>query len=213
MPVAFLGDDDFRRIVVIGNTGSGKTTLAGQVAALLGAPHVELDALHWEPNWTPPRVDAFQERVTAALAGPGWVADGNYGAVRDFVWGRADTIIWLNYPLWVNLWRLLRRSLWRSLCQPELWNGNRERFRTQFLSRDSLFVWALKIHRRRRKQIPELLAKPEYHRLRRLQFCSPGATRHWLADVQQRASDENRTRQRPHATVGRAPWISGGSAA
>ncbi|HEV7213836.1 MAG TPA: hypothetical protein VGP33_01830, partial [Chloroflexota bacterium] len=182
--MACLGDDDFRRIVVVGTTGSGKTTLAGQIAARFGAPHIELDALHWEPNWALPRVEAFRERVATALTGRAWVADGNYGAVRDIVWGRADTIIWLNYPLWVNLWRLLRRSLWRSLFQPELWNGNRERFRTQFLSSDSLFLWAVKTYRRRRKQIPTLLADPGYGHLRHLEFCSPRATRRWLAAVQ-----------------------------
>jgi adenylate kinase family enzyme len=195
MPKKYPAEGDFRRIVVIGNTGSGKTTLARALAALLGAPHVELDALHWwEPNWVLPRVDDFRARAAAALAGPAWVADGNYRAIRDIAWGRADTIIWLNYSLWVNLWRLLRRSLRRSFIQPELWNGNRECFRQQFLSADSLFVWAVKTHRRRRKQIPAALAQPEYAHLRVLQFCTPAATRRWLREAQKRAGNGNRTR-------------------
>jgi adenylate kinase family enzyme len=174
---------EFRRIVVVGNTGSGKSTLAARLATLLRVPHVELDALFWEPGWTEARPDAFRRRGAAAVAGPGWVADGNYSKVRDLVWGRADTLIWLDYPLWVNLWRLLRRSLWRSLFQPELWNGNRECLRNQFLSWDSLFVWAVKTSRRRRREYARLLAQPEYAHLRALQYCSPGQTRRWLAEV------------------------------
>lgn len=142
----------WRRIVVVGNTGSGKTTLARHLATVLQVPHVELDALFWEPNWTPAAVDVFRGRVAAAVSGAGWVVDGNYGKVRDLVWGRADALIWLNYPLWVNLWRLLRRSIWRSVWQPDLWNGNRERLRNQSLNWDSLFVWAVKTSRRRRRE-------------------------------------------------------------
>src|SRR6185312_4099470 len=106
----------------------------------------------------------------------------------------ADAVIWLNYPLWVNLWRLFRRSLRRSFFQPELWNGNQERFRQQFLSRDSLFLWAVKTHRRRRTQIPALLAQPEYAHVRCWQFCTPSATQRWLTAAQKRAGNGNRTR-------------------
>ncbi len=45
-PISTLG----QRIVVVGTTGSGKTTLAAQLALIAGCPHIELDALHWEPN-------------------------------------------------------------------------------------------------------------------------------------------------------------------
>ncbi len=177
------GTTGLHRVVVVGNTGSGKTTLAKHLAAILRVPHVELDALFWEPNWTPARAEVFRERVGAALGGPGWVVDGNYSKVRDLVWGRADTLIWLNYPLWVNLWRLLRRSIWRSLWQPDLWNGNRERLRNQFLSWDSLFVWAVKTSRRRRREYRRLLNEREYAQLRVVQLFSPSQTRRWRAGM------------------------------
>jgi len=99
-----------RRIVVVGTTGSGKTTLAGELARRLEVPHVELDALHWEPGWTEAPTDLFRERVTHALSGEAWVADGNYSAVRDIVWSRADTIVWLDYSLPTMLYRLARRT-------------------------------------------------------------------------------------------------------
>jgi len=133
-----------RRIVVVGTTGSGKTTLAGELARRLEVSHVELDALHWEPNWVEAPIGIFRERVIRAVSGGAWVADGNYSAVRDIVWSRADTIVWLDYSLPAILCRLTRRTFRRIFTREELWNGNRERIWVQFLSRDSIFLWALK---------------------------------------------------------------------
>lgn len=172
-----------RRIVVLGTTGSGKTTLARRLVDHLGLPLVELDALHWEPNWTPAAPDRFRARADVATAGDGWVVDGNYSAVRTIIWPRAEMLIWLDYPLVVNLWRLLWRSLRRGLTQEELWNGNRESLREQFLSRDSLFLWAVTHHGRRRREYPVQLARPEYAHLAVVRLRSPRATRQWLARV------------------------------
>ena len=133
-----------RRIVVVGTTGSGKTTLASDLAQRLEVPHVDLDALHWEPGWTEAPTDLFRERVTRALSGEAWVTDGYYSAVRDIVWSRADTIVWLDYSLPTILYRLARRTFRRAFTREELWSGNKERVLTQFLSRDSIFLWALK---------------------------------------------------------------------
>jgi len=154
-----------------------------QLAQRRALPHVELDALHWEPHWTPAATEVFRERVAEALSGDGWVTDGNYHVVRDIVWGRGDTLIWLDYTLPLILWRLLKRGVWRASTGAELWNGNRETFRGQFLSRDSLFLWALKTYHRRRREYPELLAKPEHAHLAVIRLRSPRATRRWLANV------------------------------
>ena len=170
-----------RRIAVVGTTGAGKTTLARGLAQGLGLRHVELDALYWEPKWTPATTDAFRKRAAQALSGDGWVVDGNYGQVRDIIWSRADTIVWLDYSLPVIFWRLVWRTFWRVGTQAELWNGNRERLREQFFSRDSLFLWALRTYRKRRGQYPMLFAQPEHAHLTVVHLCSPRATRAWLA--------------------------------
>lgn len=102
------------RIVIVGRTGSGKTTLARKLAAARGVPHVELDALYFQPDLSTVPLDVLRERTTAAIAGERWVTDGNKGAVRDLVWPRADTVIWLDYALSVSLWRLARRALRRT---------------------------------------------------------------------------------------------------
>ncbi len=131
-----------RRLIVLGTSGSGKTTLAKTLATLIDAPCVELDALNWGPNWTAADTATFRAQVAAATAGERWVVDGGYTSVRDLLWPRADAIIWLDYPIGVNLWRLFWRVCRRIRSKEELWNGNRESFRANFLSRDSLFVWA-----------------------------------------------------------------------
>src|SRR5919197_1581708 len=101
------------RIVILGRTGSGKTTLARELAATLGVPHVELDSLYFGPDFSTAPLPVLRERTTAAIAGERWVTDGNKRAVRDLVWPRADTIVWLDYHFYVRLWRLvgLARSL------------------------------------------------------------------------------------------------------
>jgi adenylate kinase family enzyme len=140
-----------------------------------------LDALHWEPNWTEAPLDVFRQRVTDALSAEAWVVDGNYSKVRDIVWGRTDTLVWLDYPLTVCLYRLLRRTLRRATTRELLWGTNRESWQQAFFSRDSLFVWAFTSHRRRKRTFPAALRRPEYAHLRVVRLRSPRAARRWLA--------------------------------
>jgi len=173
----------YRRIVVVGTTGSGKTTLASHISERLGIPHVELDAINWGPNWTMRPNDEFHSAVDLATSGETWVVDGNYSRTRDLLWPRADTIVWLDYPLAVVLWRLWWRTLRRTLRKEELWSGNRERFWTQFISSDSLFVWALQTYWRRRREYPVLLSAPEHAHLTLVHLRSPWQTNKWLKEL------------------------------
>ena len=172
------------RIVVVGSTCAGKTTLARRLSALLDIPHVELDALNWEPNWVAAQLEVFRQRVEDAVAGDAWVVDGNYTAVRDLVWPRATTLIWLDYPMRTLFWRLLRRTLRRTLTGEELWNGNREQFRIQFLSRDSLFLWLLRTYRQRRRDTSLEIGCLSAPTLRWSTCARRGATRDWLSALE-----------------------------
>lgn len=171
-----------QRINVVGTTGSGKTTTARQLAERLGVLHVEMDALNWGPNWTPAEREVLRERMSQALVGEAWVVDGNYSSVRDIVWGRADTIVWLDYTLLVTMAQLMRRTVKRVVTKEELWNGNRERW-TNFYTRDSILWWGLTTYRRRRREYPVLLVRPEYAHLAVVHLRTPRAAREWLAAV------------------------------
>jgi adenylate kinase family enzyme len=136
-----------RQISVVGNSGSGKTTVARELAATLGVPHLELDSIFHQPGWQPLDETNFLQRVDEFTAAPGWVVDGNYSAVRELVWSRADTVVWLDLPRR----RVMRRVIWRTLCRmatkAELWNGNREQWRNLLgPPQDSIIMWAWTKH-------------------------------------------------------------------
>jgi len=158
-----------RRVAVVGTSGSGKTTLAHMLARHLGVPHVELDALYWKPNWTAIPREVLRERVSHALEGDAWVVDGNYPSVRDIVWERADTIVWLDYPLHLIMGRILLRTVRRIISREPLWNENRESLRALF-SKNSILLWALQTYGHHRATYPsELVRYPhlQSYRLRR----------------------------------------------
>jgi adenylate kinase family enzyme len=174
--------DSHRRVVVIGTSGSGKTTLARRLAARLDIPHVELDAIYWGPDWSPAPREVFRECVAQALVGDAWTIDGNYSVVRDIVWGRADTVVWLDHPLPVVMGRVTWRTIRRTVKREELWNGNREQLRNAFFSRESIIWWAFSTYRRRRKEYPILFSQPEYAHLAVVRLHSPRAAQEWLND-------------------------------
>jgi adenylate kinase family enzyme len=122
------------------------------MSKILGVPHVELDELHWGPNWTERPTEALREAVRERASSEGWVIDGNYSKVQDIVWTRATDAVWLNYPFAMVFGRALRRTVSRMVTREELFSGNRESFRTSFLSRDSILWWVITSFRRRRRQ-------------------------------------------------------------
>lgn len=162
-----------RRVSVVGVSGAGKTTFAAALADRLGVAHVELDAIFHQPGWTSLPAEEFRHRVGEVADGDGWVACGNYSAVQELLWARADAVIWLDYPRWITTPRIVRRSWQRVRSGEELWNGNRERWR-QLLSlrpERSVVVWSITRHRRVRQRYEAASADPrwsaiELHRVR-----------------------------------------------
>ncbi len=172
-----------RRVVVIGNTNAGKSTLAAELARRLDVPFVELDALFWEPNWVESDNDTFRARVSTAIAGDGWSVAGNYTSrIQDLVWPRAETVIFLDYPLPLVLRRVLTRSWRRWRSHEVLWGTNTESFWKHLTSwNDSLFTWAVRSHGKHRERWPDLVADPRWAHIRFLRFCTPDETARWLA--------------------------------
>ncbi len=172
-----------KRIAIIGATGSGKTTLAQLLGDALEMPVIELDAMHWMPGWTEKPWQEIRVELDSLTQQECWITDGNYSQVRDLIWPRADTVIWLDYPLLPIFFRLLIRSLQRAFLKVELWNGNYERFRDNFLSRDSLFLWLLKSRRKQRANYPKAFKEPHHAHLQVLCFTHPKQTEHWLKSL------------------------------
>ena len=149
-----------RRVHVIGTSGSGKTTVAGAIADKLGIRHIELDAIHWQPDWTELPDDEFMERVSEAIQEDAWTIDGNYRTVRHLIWERVDTIVWLDMPFIPVFLRMLWRTTRRIVTREELWNTNTEGM-DALIGKDSMPLWVIKTHKRRREEYPPLLASPE----------------------------------------------------
>lgn len=173
------------RIVVVGRTGSGKTTLARQLAEALQVPHVELDSLYFGPEFSTAPLEVLRERTTAALAGDRWVTDGNKRAVRDLIWPRADTIVWLDYSLGVSIWRLGKRARSRTaqLTADAARTGRRSGLPRQLLAAAKGVLTALRSHAGQRREYTKLFGEPSNQHLAVVRLRSPRAAREWLARV------------------------------
>jgi adenylate kinase family enzyme len=157
-----------RRLALISRaSGNGKTTLGRELARRLDVPFVELDALVHGPGWAETPDAELRARLAPVLERPGWVIDGNYARkLGDTVLGAADLVVWLDLPIRVWLPRLARRTWRRWRVREELWNGNRESLRTALWGWDSLFLYALRSHVRRRRTGAARLAGLPVVRLR-----------------------------------------------
>ena len=172
------------RVVVIGGSCSGKTTVARRLAEILDVPHIELDALHHDPNWNEAPAEVLRERLTVALAAApeGWVVDGNYfGKLRGFQVEQADTVVSLDVPYRTAIRRVLWRTFSRLVTRAELWNGNRERLRDTF-GRNSIVLWVLRTHPGFRKKWMERLRA--YPHVDVVHLHSAREANAWLQSIQ-----------------------------
>lgn len=174
-----------RKVSVVGTSGSGKTTLAAALAPKLGVPHVELDSIYHQPDWTPLPEEEYRQRVAEIAAGPGWVIDGNYSAVRDLVWAEADTVVVLAYPRQLVMRRIVSRSLRRVVTGEVMWNGNRERWRNllSWKPEQNINLWAFTTYQKNIDRYLAAMTDPRWKHLRFHRFTSPAEARRWLGVV------------------------------
>lgn len=176
------------RILVVGTSAAGKSTLAEQLADTLDRPWIDLDPLYWDTDWTPKPAEQFVSLVLATASQPQWVISGNYGSVREHLWPHADVVVWLNYSFPTVLYRVLKRTFQRVFNREELWHGNRESFRMSFMSRDSIILWVITTYRRRRRQLAALRRENAYPHLSWIELRHPAQARELLAALRQAES-------------------------
>lgn len=177
-----------KRVSVVGNSGSGKSRLARQIAARLGVPYVELDAIHHLADWKPIDPDEFVARVAAVTAAEGWVVDGNYRpvVVDGPVWQRADTIVWLDLPRRTVMVQVTRRTLLRIIRREQLWNGNREPLRNLYTwdPDKSIIRWSWTQHAKYRERFTSAMASPTLDHIVFVRLRSHDEAERWLAGLE-----------------------------
>jgi adenylate kinase family enzyme len=170
-----------RRVVLQGISGSGKTTLGRTLAGALRVPFVETDALVHGPGWSETGDAELRALLAPIVEGEEWVLDSDYRRkIGTYVMQHADTVVWLDLPLWLCLQRLRRRTLGRIRRGEDLWNGNRESWRGAFWGWESLFAYAVRKHVAQRRDLPALLARPELAHLEVVRLRTPAAVETWL---------------------------------
>jgi adenylate kinase family enzyme len=147
-----------QRVLVIGSGGAGKSTIARQLASRLGLPLVHLDALYWRAGWQATPKDEWRERVEALIAEPRWVMDGNYSGTLDMRLARCDTVVFLDLPRVVCLWRIVKRQIqFRGRSRPDMSPNCPERLTWEFIT------WVWTYPSRRRGEILRKLAALDGH--------------------------------------------------
>lgn len=123
-----------QRVLIVGPCGAGKSTLAMALSKRLNLPLFHMDQLNWKPGWVESSSDELGTRLAAVVAGDRWMIDGTYGGSLAPRLERADTVIYLDYPIRLCVVRLLRRiAMWRGRSRPDMTDGCPERFDLAFL--------------------------------------------------------------------------------
>lgn len=140
-----------QRVLVIGSGGAGKSTVSAQIGSRLGLPVIHLDACYWKPGWVEPSAEEWEGTVRRLLRQETWVMDGNYGGTLDLRLAAADTVVFLDLPRLLCLWRVVRRRVHhRRRTRPDMTPGCPERLNRGFLE----WIWTYPRTRR-----PAVLAR------------------------------------------------------
>jgi adenylate kinase family enzyme len=168
------------RVLVYGVTGSGKSTAAVAIGARTGLPLTLVDELTWLPGWVPVDAAVQREMIGEIVAGERWLLDTAYGAHLDLVLPRAELVVGLDYPRWLSLARLVRRTVSRVVTQEPMCNGNVETWR-QVFARDSIIVWHFRSFARKRARMRAWAVTPDGPEV--VLFRRPRELEAWIAGL------------------------------
>ncbi|MBV7259944.1 topology modulation protein [Erythrobacter crassostreae] len=162
--------------MVIGPCGAGKSTVSGKLAAMLDLPLIHIDQLHWSAGWVEGGREELKTSLGSITAQDRWVIDGNYKGSMDVRLERADTVVYLDYPIPLCFWRAVKR-VWKyhGRSRPDMTEGCPERFDPEF------FLYIINWNRKVRPITEALLAKTQTPILR---FKHPDALEAWLNSLE-----------------------------
>ena len=164
-----------KRINVIGTSGSGKSHFSRRLADKLDIPYIEMDAVFWLPNWNHLSTDDFLSELKTLMEQKAWVLDGNQSKTNELKWQYVDTIVWLDFGFFRTFKQILTRSFKRAYSQEEIWagTGNRESFRRNFFSSDSVVLWMLQNYWKTKRKYTKLFASNLANSVRLVRIKSP----------------------------------------
>ncbi len=164
-----------QRVMIIGPCGAGKSTVSHVLAARLNLPLVHMDQLNWQPGWVDAGNDRLRGLLAVEVAKDRWLIEGNYASTMDMRLKRADTIVYLDYPLPLCLWRLVKRIVTTyGRTRPDMAEDCPERFDAEFL------LYVIRWNRGPRQRTEALLRGLEERVIR---LKKPRALADWLATV------------------------------
>ncbi|MEM7643631.1 MAG: AAA family ATPase [Pseudomonadota bacterium] len=127
-----------RRVMIIGQPGSGKSTLARAVAEIAHLPVIHVDHIHWKAGWVERSRGEKTKLCLEAHARPQWVFEGGHSVTWSDRLARADTLIWIDLPVSLRLWRIGKRTLrWYGRNRPDLPAGCPEQVDVEFFR----YIW------------------------------------------------------------------------
>lgn len=175
------------RVVVVGSSGSGKTTVARRLAESLHLRHLEMDTVFHRDGWANQAHDDFLPILEQFTQAEQWVVDGNYTShgVRDVVWPRADTFVWLDLPRRTTMSRVVHRTLRRVFTREELWGGVKEPF-SNIYSRDrykNIIVWTWTRHAHTREKFETAMTDGSWDHAAVIRLQSPSEVKRFLETV------------------------------
>ena len=143
-----------KRILVIGSGGAGKSTVATKLGQLLDLEVLHLDKFFWRPGWVEPPRDEWSQTVSDLINRDSWIIDGNYSGTLEMRIQRCDTIVFLDMPRLLCVWRIFKRNLrYRRGGRPDMAEGCLEKLNREFIS------WVWNYSRRSRPKIVDLIGR------------------------------------------------------
>jgi adenylate kinase family enzyme len=127
-----------KKILVIGSGGAGKSTFAKRLGAILNLEVIHLDSVYWRPGWVEPPKAEWRMTVEGLLARDSWIMDGNYSGTLDLRLEACDTVIFLDLPRLICLWRVVKRwRAYRNRSRLDVAEGCNDKLDLEFIS----WVW------------------------------------------------------------------------